>query len=61
MMNHIYQKFLEDAEKKSFDPEHRKRLNYNIGKYDEQVAKGKNQYQNLELAKRRAEIGRAHV
>ena len=54
MMNHIYQKFLADAEKKSFDPEHRKRLNYNIGKYDEQVIKGKNQYQNLELAKRRA-------
>ncbi len=54
MMNHIYQKFLEDAEKKSFDPEHRKRLNHNIGRYDEQVEKGKNQYQNLELAKRRA-------
>jgi len=53
-MNHIYQKFLEDAEKKSFDPEHRKRLNYNIGRYDEQVEKGKSQYQNLELAKRRA-------
>jgi L-lactate dehydrogenase complex protein LldF len=54
MMNNIYQKFIEDAEKKSFDPEHRKRLNYNIGRYDEQVEKGKNQYQNLELAKRRA-------
>jgi L-lactate dehydrogenase complex protein LldF len=53
-MNHIYQKFLEDAEKKSFDPEHRKRLNYNLGRYDEQVEKGKSQYQNLELAKRRA-------
>ncbi|MCX6269182.1 MAG: lactate utilization protein B [Bacteroidetes bacterium] len=53
-MNHIFQKFLEDAEKKSFDPEHRKRLNYNIGRYNEQVEKGKNQYQNLELAKRRA-------
>lgn len=53
-MNHIYQKFIEDAENKSFDPEHRKRLNYNIGKYDEQVARGKTQYQNLELAKRRA-------
>ena len=53
-MNHIFQKFLEDAEVKSFDKEHRKRLNYNIGKYDAQVEKGKNQYQNLELAKRRA-------
>ena len=53
-MNHIYQKFLDDAEVKSFDAEHRKRLDYNIGRYDEQVSKGKNQYSNLELAKRRA-------
>ena len=53
-MNHILQKFLEDSNKKSFDPEHRKRLNYNIGKYDEQVIKGKSQFANLELAKRRA-------
>jgi L-lactate dehydrogenase complex protein LldF len=54
MMNHIFQKFLEEAEKKSFDQEHRNRLNHNIGRYDEQVEKGKSQYQNLELAKRRA-------
>ncbi len=53
-MNHIVQKFLEDAEKNSFDKEHRKRLNFNIGRYDAQVEKGKEQYQNLELAKRRA-------
>ena len=53
-MNHIYQKFLADADKKAFDSEHRKRLNHNIGKYDEQVEKGKMQYQNIELAKRRA-------
>jgi L-lactate dehydrogenase complex protein LldF len=54
MMNHMYQKFLEEADKKAFDPEHRKRLDYNIGRYDEQVERGKAQYQNLELAKRRA-------
>ncbi|MCK9218746.1 MAG: lactate utilization protein B [Bacteroidales bacterium] len=53
-MNYINQKFLDDAEIKSFDSEHRKRLNYNIGKYDEQVARGKEQFANLELAKRRA-------
>ncbi len=53
-MNAINQKFLDDARAKSFDGKHRKRLNYNIGKYDEQVAKGKNQYKNLELARRRA-------
>lgn len=53
-MNNNYQKFLLEAEKKSFDAEHRKRLDHNIGKYDEAVARGTGQYQNLELAKRRA-------
>jgi len=53
-MNHLYHKFLEEAEIKSFDPEHRKRLNHNIGRYDEQVRKGADQFRNLELAKRRA-------
>ncbi|MEI6433234.1 MAG: lactate utilization protein B [Bacteroidota bacterium] len=53
-MSHIYHKFLEDAELKSFDKEHRKRLNHNIGRYNEQVEKGERQYKNLELAKRRA-------
>ena len=54
MMNTVFQKFLEDSEHRAFDSEHRKRLNYNIGRYDIQVSKGKDQYQNLELAKRRA-------
>jgi L-lactate dehydrogenase complex protein LldF len=47
-------KFLEGAEKKAFDPEHRKRLNHNISKYDAKVIEGKLQYSDLELAKRRA-------
>ncbi len=54
MMNHIYQKFLEDAGKKAFDPEHRRRLDHNIGRYDDQVEKGRSRWQNLELARRRA-------
>jgi L-lactate dehydrogenase complex protein LldF len=53
-MNHIFQKFLADAEKRSFNAEHRKRLDHNIGKYNQQVEKGKKQFRNLELAKRRA-------
>jgi len=53
-MNYIHQQFLEEAKIKSFDPEHRKRLEYNIGQYNKQVLRGKEQYQNLELAKRRA-------
>ena len=53
-MNHLYKKFIEDAEMKSFDAKHRQRLNFNIGRYDEQVIKGKKQFKNIELAKRRA-------
>jgi L-lactate dehydrogenase complex protein LldF len=53
-MNHIFQKFLADAENKSFDSEHRKRLDHNIGKYNQQVEAGKRQFSNLELARRRA-------
>ena len=53
-MTHFYKEFLEKAENKSFDKEHRRRLDYSIGKYDQAVSKGIGQFQNLELAKRRA-------
>jgi L-lactate dehydrogenase complex protein LldF len=53
-MSHTLNEFLEKAEKKSFDPEHRKRLDYNISKYDAKVREGKLQYADIELAKRRA-------
>lgn len=48
--------FLFDSEKKSFDREHRRKLLWNIGKYDQKVVQGKKQYANLELAKQRAEV-----
>jgi L-lactate dehydrogenase complex protein LldF len=53
-MSNILDKFLADAEKRSFDPEHRRRLDFNIGRYDENVIGGKQQFSNLELARRRA-------
>ncbi len=53
-MSHFYKKFLEDAEARSFDTEHRRRLDFNIGAYDAQVARGSEQFRNLELARRRA-------
>jgi L-lactate dehydrogenase complex protein LldF len=53
-MSNILDKFLADAEKRSFDPEHRRRLDFNIGRYDEKVIVGKQQYFDLELARRRA-------
>lgn len=46
--------FLKKADAKAFDKGHRKRINYNIGKYNENVPKGKLQFENLELARDRA-------
>lgn len=46
--------FLAASAKKAFDLEHRKKLNFNIGRYDHSVAIGKEQYANLDLAKDRA-------
>ncbi|MFZ4399805.1 MAG: LutB/LldF family L-lactate oxidation iron-sulfur protein [Bacteroidales bacterium] len=54
MISEAYKKFVKDSEEKSFDKEHRRKLNFNISKYDTAVIKGKQQYKNIELAKKRA-------
>jgi len=56
MSNH-YQDFIKASENKAFDKNHRKIINFNISKYVAAVSKGKQQYQNLNLAKERA----AHI
>ncbi len=48
--------FLEDSEKKAFDKDHRATINYNMARYDEAVGRGKAQYSNLDLARRRAAV-----
>jgi L-lactate dehydrogenase complex protein LldF len=53
-MSEIYQKFLKESAKKAFDLEHRYKINYNIGKYNEAVLKGKKQFRDIELARKRA-------
>jgi L-lactate dehydrogenase complex protein LldF len=60
-MSSILDKFLADAEKRSFDPEHRRRLDFNIGRYDEKVIAGKLQFFDLELARRRAAMRKHKV
>lgn len=47
-------KFSQDAEKTAFDKDHRKRINFNIGRYDTAFVKGKRQFSNLETARKRA-------
>ncbi len=53
-MPEIKKKFIQDANKKAFDKDHRKTIKYNISKYDAAVSIGKGQFCNLELAKTRA-------
>jgi L-lactate dehydrogenase complex protein LldF len=53
-MSELLHKFLEDAENRAFDKDHRKKIQFNISRYDEAVAKGKAQYRDLELARERA-------
>lgn len=53
-MSEIFEKFKKDIEAKSFDLNHRKTIRFNISRYDEAVIRGKKQYIDLELAKRRA-------
>lgn len=46
--------FLGASEKVGFDKEHRKKIQFNISKYDAAVKEGKKLYRNLELARDRA-------
>ena len=53
-MHEVYNKFQKDTERKAFDLEHRTKINFNISKYDAAVARGKQLYSNLDLARKRA-------
>lgn len=46
--------FNKEAEKIAFDQDHRNIINFNISKYDEAILHGKEQYIDLEKAKKRA-------
>lgn len=46
--------FLKKAGEKAFDDEHRRKIAFNIARYDEAVPKGKLQFADLELARQRA-------
>jgi L-lactate dehydrogenase complex protein LldF len=52
----IADEFLVAAEDKAFDRDHRRILNYNIGKYDVAVERGLSRIANLENAKRKAHV-----
>ncbi|PZX19405.1 L-lactate dehydrogenase complex protein LldF [Breznakibacter xylanolyticus] len=46
--------FLNDAQRVAFDLEHRRKIKFNIGKYDLAVEKGRERYSHQPLAKQRA-------
>lgn len=50
----LQKKFLKDAEKIAFDTEHRRKINHNISKYHINVENGKKQFNDLELARKKA-------
>lgn len=53
-MSVIAEKFLKESKLKAFDLDHRKKINFNIAKYNDAFKKGLKQYENLDLAKSRA-------
>ena len=46
--------FLAKSEVKASDLEHKRKLAFNIGKYNTSVVKGKEQFANLDIARRKA-------
>src|SRR6185295_10197416 len=46
--------FIVNSEIKATDLEHRRKINYNIGKYNAVVPAGKSQFHDVELARQRA-------
>lgn len=48
--------FLVKADEKAFDLEHRKTINYNIGKYNSAVERGISRFENLENSKKKAHV-----
>lgn len=52
-MSNTLQTFLQKAEEKAFDAEHKRKLLFNIGKYNATVIKGKKQYADLEYVRKK--------
>ena len=55
-MNQTHLRFQSDSAAKAFDLHHREMMVQNISRYEEDVATGKQQFANLELARRRAGV-----
>ncbi len=56
MSEPVVNQFIADSQIKSFDLKHRKTIAFNMSKYDAAVARGKQQYSNLAMARRQASL-----
>ena len=54
MGNQLKEAFLNKSEIKAMDAEHKRKLSFNIGKYNEVVIKGKMQFADLDMARKKA-------
>ena len=54
LVKEIASDFLEKSSEKSADRDHRQKINFNIGRYNAVVPGGKQQFENLNLARERA-------
>ena len=53
-MSNSSESFIAKSALKSSDLEHRRKINFNIGKYNATVVQGKKQFEDLNLARERA-------
>src|SRR5690606_32508373 len=53
-MSSVAERFLDKSALKAFDAEHRRKINFNISKYNHSVDKGLLQFVNLEYARKKA-------
>lgn len=60
-MNEILKQFQSESEQKAFDPEHRRKIRFNIGRYNEAVDRGLNAFSNHERARDRASYIKQHT
>ncbi len=60
-MSEVLKEFTKKSQKKAFDQDHRKIIKFNMSRYNNAVIRGKKQYVNIELARKRAEAIKQRV
>jgi len=60
-MNEILKQFQSESEEKAFDPEHRRKIRFNIGRYNEAVDRGLKIFSDHERARDRASYIKQHT